>query len=149
MNMRILLSAAVLVISALIACTDSKAKYIDLNTGQEILIEKDSVSGYALNGETHKPVRFYVNTVTKDTIDGRTGEVVRKTLVRRDNGIYIYADDVEVDVSANGSSADGELKIKDGDYKKKVDGDGSVKIKDGDTKIKIDENGNKKVKRDN
>jgi hypothetical protein len=145
--MRKLLSIAVLVTSAFIACTDSKAKYVDLNTGQEVLIEKDSVTGYALNEETRKPVRFYINTTTKDTIDGRTGEVVRRTLVKRDNGIYVYADDVDVDVSVSGSS-DGESKVKDGDYKKKVDDDGSVKIKDGDTKIKIDENGKKKVKRD-
>ncbi len=46
-------------------------------------------------------------------------------------------------------SDDGSYKIKDGDYKKKVEKDGDIKIKDGDTKIKIDgETGEKKIKKD-
>ena len=42
---------------------------------------------------------------------------------------------------------DGDIKIKDGDYKKKIEANGDVKIKDGDTKIKI-KDGKKKVKKD-
>ena len=44
---------------------------------------------------------------------------------------------------------DDEYKIKNGDYKKEVEKDGDVIIKNGDTKIKIDgETGERKVKRD-
>ena len=46
-------------------------------------------------------------------------------------------------------SEDGDYKIKDGDYKKKVEADGDVKIKKGDKTIKIDgETGERKVDKD-
>jgi hypothetical protein len=54
----------------------------------------------------------------------------------------VYWYDVDLD-------ADTEYKTKSGDYKKEVEKDGDITIKDGDTKIKIDgETGEKKVKND-
>lgn len=75
---------------------------------------------------------IYVDTKTKDTIYGSTGRVVNGYVVQTSDGKYKY-------------EGDDEYKIRDGDYKKKVDRD-EVKIKDGDTKIKI-EDGEKKVKK--
>ena len=86
-----------------------------------------------INTETNEPVYIYVDTKTKDTIYGRTGEVINGHVYVTSDGKYKY-------------DGDDEYKIKYGDYKKKVDGD-EVKIKDGDTKIKI-EDGEKKVKKD-
>ena len=86
-----------------------------------------------VNSKTDEPVYIYVDTKENDTIYGATGEVINGHVVMTSDGKYKY-------------DGDDEYKIKDGDYKKKVDGD-EVKIKDGDTKIKI-EDGERKVKKD-
>jgi len=107
-------------------------RYYDLTAGEYIEIEKDD-QGRVVNSETHDPVYMYVDTKTNDTIYGSTGKVINGYVVKTSDGKYKY-------------EGDDEYKIKDGDYKKKVDGD-EVKIKDGDTKVKI-EDGEKKVKKD-
>ena len=107
-------------------------RYYDLTAEKYIGVEKDDQGGI-VNSETHEPVYIYVDTKTKDTIYGATGKVINGYVVQTSDGKYKY-------------EGDDEYKIKDGDYKKKVDGD-EVKIKDGDTKIKI-EDGEKKVKKD-
>lgn len=141
------------------ACQPANA-YVDLETGETVKLEKDSVTGAMINVETGKPVTLYVNKKTKDTIYGPTGAVVNNKLRLNDDGKYIYADASEYNGGDDGEYKvegddykekyeDGEYKVKDGDYKKKVEADGDIKIKDGDTKIKIDgETGEKKVKRD-
>lgn len=119
-------------ISAILIFTACKQdRYYDLTAGKYVEIEKDEKTGRMVNAETREPVYIYVDTQTKDTIYGATGDVV--------NGHVVKASDGKYDI-------DDEYKIKYGDYKKKVDGD-EVKIKDGDTKIKI-EDGEKKVKKD-
>lgn len=136
----------------LLASCAGKDHYVDLNTGKTITVEKDSATGYMINAETKEPVKLYVNTNTHDTIYGRTGKVVNNAVIKSNDGVYIYKGDGDVKVSDNNGNsvkveADGDVKIEDGDYKKKVEKDGDVKIKDGDTKIKI-EDGEKKVKKD-
>lgn len=111
------------------ACKNDR--YYDLTAGKYVELEKDENTGKMVNAETHEPVYIYVDTKTKDTIYGATGDVVNGHVVKISDGKY---------------DIDDEYKIKYGDYKKKVDGD-EVKIKDGDTKIKI-EDGEKKVKND-
>ena len=86
-----------------------------------------------INSETKEPVDIYVNTTTHDTIYGRTGKVINNSITRHEDGTYTY-------------EADGEMKVTDSDYKKKVQDDGDIKIKDGDTKIKIEKDGETKVK---
>ena len=144
---RLHVSLALLLVILAAAC-NNEGKYVDLNTGKTIEVEKDSKTGYIVNVETKKPVYLYVNTATRDTIYGRTGNVVNGNIVT-DNGSFKYVADVDYDYEGGDykmkMNADGSYKIKEGDYKKKVDADGSIKIKDGDTKIKIDEHGNKEV----
>ena len=106
-------------------------RYYDLTADRYIEIEKDKETARVVNAETKEPVYMYVDTRTKDTIYGATGDVVNGHVVKTSDGKY---------------DIDDEYKIKYGDYKKKVDGD-EVKIKDGDTKIK-EENGERKVKKD-
>ena len=114
----------------LTACKQDR--YYDLTAGKYIEVEKDE-NGRVINAETNEPVYMYVDTKSKDTIYGRTGEVINGHVYVTSDGKYKY-------------DGDDEYKVKYGDYKKKVDGD-EVKIKDGDTKIQI-EDGEKKVKKD-
>lgn len=132
------------------ACKRADATCIDLDSGQTITIEKDSVTGKMVNAETHKPVRLYVDKTTRDTIYGVTGEVVNNKITRTEDGKYVYAGEYKnKGENYKEKYEDGDYKIKGEDYKKKVDADGDVKIKTGDTKIKIDgETGERKVKRD-
>ena len=112
---------------------DNKDHYVDLETGKTISVEKDATTGYMVDAETKKPLDIYVNTETHDTIYGRTGKVINNHVIRMPNGKFTYEED-------------GDYKVKDDDYKKKVDEDGDVKIKEGDTKIKTEEDGETKVK---
>jgi hypothetical protein len=114
----------------LTAC--NRDRYYDLTGGKYIEVEKDE-QGRVVNSKTNEPVYIYVDTKKNDTIYGATGEVINGHVVKTSDGKFKY-------------DGDDEYKIKDGDYKKKVDGD-EVKIKDGATKIKI-EDGEKKVKKD-
>lgn len=143
-----LIITSVITACMFVSCVD-KDHYVDLNTGKEITVEKDSATGYIINAETKQPVTLYVNTNTHDTIYGKTGQVVNHAVIKSNGGTYTYKADGDVKVSNNNTSVkvegDGAYKIKDGDYKKKVEKDGDIKIKDGDTKIII-KDGEKKVK---
>ena len=113
-------------------------RYLDLNTGDRVDLEKDPGSGLMVRTDTKKPVQIYVDTKTKDTIYGPSGKVINGHVVKLGEGTYKYEDDAEY-----------KIKNDDADYKKKVEKDGDIKIKDGDTKTKIDgKTGEKKTKRD-
>ena len=144
---------AVAAIWTLPAC-NTDARYVDPNTGKALDLEKDPETGLLVDKETRKPVTLYVDTQTDDTIYGKTGKVVNGFVRKGDDGTYSY---IEVDTRESGSSTDDakvkrtddEYKIKQGDYKKEVEKDGDITIKDGDTKIKIDgKTGERKVKKD-
>lgn len=120
---------------AFFACKDDR--YVDLNTGRGIKLEKDPQTGLMVNTETKKPVNIYVDTKTHDTIYGPSGKVINGSIVRISDGTYVY----EQDGIKNENGEDS--------YKRKVEKDGDVKIKDGDTKVKIDgETGKKTIKKD-
>jgi len=127
--MKQLLLASLAVTLIFTAC--KRERYYDLTAGKYVDLEKDEKSGKMVNTATQEPVYIYVDTETRDTIYGATGDVVNGHVVKTSDGKY---------------DIDDEYKIKYGDYKKKVDGD-EVKIKDGDTKIK-EEDGERKVKKD-
>ena len=133
------ITAVVLILALFgISCSTEKDRYVDLRTGENIEIEKDPQSGVWINAETKKPVYMYVDTKKNDTIYGKSGLVVKGHIVRSDDNVYCY------DVDHNE-----EYKVKSDDYKMKVEKDGDIKIKDGDKKTKIDgETGEKKVKKD-
>ncbi|MDB5192794.1 MAG: hypothetical protein JWQ96_2357 [Segetibacter sp.] len=166
--MKPLLMLIAIVSMAFTACNKNK-EYVDLKTGETILVDRDPETGFMVNTETGKPVYLYVNTSNHDTLYGRTGKVVNKKIVRQgesfvynDDEEYVYKNgDYKLIVEEDGDSkekfgdtkikrdGDGDYKIKVGDdYKKKVEADGDVKIKDGDKKTKIDEDGTRKVKVD-
>ncbi len=120
------------------SCTAEKDRYVDLRTGENIELEKDSETGVWVNAKTKKPVYIYVDTKKKDTIYGKSGAVINGHIVRSDDNVYWYDMDHKE-----------EYKVKSDDYKMKVEKDGDIKIKDGDKKTKIDgETGEKKVKTD-
>lgn len=146
--------------------------YVDLNTGDSVVVIADPETGYAVNSETQQPVYLYVDN-NRDTIF-TTGAVVNNKIYRVDDDFY-EVDVTKVDIDKAGDvtvkyadykkkvdgddykikgddyklkvEGDGDMKLKDGDYKKKVEEDGDVKIKDGDSKVKIDKDG--EVKRKN
>lgn len=146
------------------ACKQAKGSIdaIDLETGKQITVVKDSSTGRMVNAETRKPVKLFVNRQTNDTIYGKTGEVVNNKLHQSEQGEYVYynsdeaykmkkeqdggykikrGDDYKVKYQ------NGEYKVKHGNYKKKVEKDGDVTIKRGERKVKIDgETGEVKVK---
>lgn len=133
----------------IVGCSSDK-RYIDLGSGNRIDVEKDPKTGYMVNAETGKPVDIYVDTHTEDTLYGRTGTVINGK-VKKNGEKFEYEDD-----SFTYKDEDYKLKVendgykeKDEDYKMKVEKDGDIKIKDGDKKIKIDgETGERKVKND-
>ena len=131
-------------ITSIISCADNDHHFIDLETGRRIDVVKDSTNGYMVNADTKEPVIIYVDTQTKDTIYGETGKVINNHVIKTEEGKYKYVSNDDMK-----SDDDESYKIKDGDYKKKVEKDGDVKIKDGDTKIKIDgKTGEKTIKKD-
>jgi len=120
----------ILVLSAATVLTACKQqRYYDLTAGDYIKLEKDSSTGKMVNAETHQPVYMYVDTKTKDTIYGATGEVINGHVVATGDGKYRY-------------DGDNAYKMPDEDYKKKMD-EGEVKIKTDDGKIKTDDEGRK------
>jgi hypothetical protein len=126
----------------LAACSDEKDRYVDLRTGETITVEKDPQTGVWVNAETKKPVYIYVDTKNNDTIYGKTGASIKGMVVSKDN-VYWYSDDEEYKAKYV------QVETHDGDYKKEVEKDGDIKIKDGDKKIKIDgESGERKEKND-
>ena len=150
----LLLSAAALLVQS---CDNADARYIDPNTGNALELKKDDNSGLMVDAETGKPVSIYVDTETKDTVWGSTGKVVNGKLRRNKSAdgeyVYVYESTENDSDGNNGSSSgtqSGAYEVKDGDYKKEVEKDGDIKIKDGNKKIKIDgETGERKVKYDN
>ena len=145
---------AIFLIIALSNCSDKEYRYVDLNSGKRINVVKDSANGYMINAETKEPVIIYYDTQTKDTVYGTTGEVINNRVIKTTDGKYEYTPvKPEVVEQKDKVKTQDELDLeklnKYGNYKKKVTGDGDIKIKEGDTKIKVDgKTGEKTVKHD-
>ena len=123
-----------------VSCSTEKGKYIDLRTGKAITIERDPTTSVWVNADTKEPVYIYVDTKKNDTIYGKTGLVINGHVQKSADNVFWYDADMDTEY---------KVKVAETDYKKEVEKDGDVKIKNGDTKIKIDgETGEKKVKRD-
>jgi len=117
----------------LIGCQDrTEGEYYDLNREKSVKLVKDDNTGIMVDADSRQPVYIYVNTNTKDTIYGVTGEVINGKVVKMEDGKFKYGDlRIKKD-------EDGDFKLKDGDFKKKIDADGDTKTKDGDSKRKAD-----------
>ena len=137
-NSNILTALTLTACSAVIftACSNKDSKYKNLQTGEKVYIIK-SETGQAIDSVSGKPVEFYVNTETQDTIYGETGVVVNNKLIKTADGVY------KLDESKFKTDVEKLLESGD-DVKVKVDGD-KIKIKTDDKKIKIDGD-EKKVK---
>jgi protein involved in sex pheromone biosynthesis len=110
----------------------TEGEYYDLNNEKSVKLVKDENTGIMVDADTRQPVYIYVNTDTKDTIYGVTGEVINGKVVKMEDGKFKYGDlKIKQD-------EDGDFKLKDGDFKKKIDADGDTKTKDGDAKRKAD-----------
>ena len=119
------------------ACKHNDAKYENLQTGEKVYIIK-SESGQAIDSISGKPVEFYVDLDTKDTVYGETGEVVNNKVMKTADGVY------KLDESKFKSDVE-KLMESGKDVKIKVEDD-NMKIKTDDKKIKID--GNEKTVKD-
>lgn len=149
----LLVTGSIALLSLMYACENADARYVDLNNGRTVKLVKDSTSGLMVDAETNEPLDIYVDTETRDTIDGRTGAIINGKVRKEDDGRYVYLREEKSPNRTAQVQADNEptgaYKIKSGDYKKKVEKDGDIKIKDGNVKIKIDgETGERKVKID-
>ncbi len=137
MKKTIIPAFAFAIIVGLVACSDTKDRYIDLRTGKTVELVEDEKTGLMVDATTNEPVYLYVDTKNNDTIYGKTGEVINGHLIVTDNNEYVYEKDFQ------------SYEVKGEDYKVEVEKDGDIKIKDGDSKLKIDgETGEKKVKND-
>jgi hypothetical protein len=117
----------------LASCNSNKAKYEDLATGEKVYIIKDSKTGMAMDSVTQKPVMYYVDLDTKDTISGKTGNVVNNEIVKDADGNYEM-----VKTKSNLHQQIDEMKSEDG-VKIKQGKNGDYKIKTDYKKIKIED----------
>ena len=125
------------------SCSSDKDRYINLGNGKVVEVEKDKVTGAMVDKDTKEPIYIYVDTKKNDTIYGKTGEVINGHVVLDNTQQYVFDKDIKVEADAN------SVEYKDGDYKMEIEKDGDIKIKDGDKKTKIDgETGERKVKKD-
>lgn len=131
-NSKILAKVAAVAFSVVVitGCSNNDSKYKNLQTGEKVYIIK-SESGQAIDSVSGKPVEFYVNTETKDTIYGETGEVVNNKVIKTADGVY------KLDESKFKSEVEQLLESGE-DVKVKVDGE-DMKVKTDDKKIKVED----------
>src|SRR5580765_559832 len=114
-----ILSGISFLIFGVTSCSDSNARYTDLNTGKSITVVKDSTTGYMINAETKEPLVVYYDSQTKDTLYGRTGEVINNKVNKTPDGKYYYEIPKPAEAKVlTQDEIDREL-LKNGDYKKK------------------------------
>ena len=118
--------------------TSTSQRYVDPNTGAPVDLYYNAHEKMTYNRETDKPVQFYVNTNTGDTVYGRGRYVVNGYIIRGEDGLF-RLDDAKVEVD------DDEIKIKGENGKLKIDDD-EIKYKDDDVKIKKESGEPAKVK---
>jgi hypothetical protein len=147
----LLLAGIVALASA--SCNHDEPRYLDLSTNQPVDLQKDDSTGLMIARDNGKPVDFYVDTKSHDTIYAKTGKVVNGHIAQTAAGTWeIKSDDDEYKAVSGDTkikSEGDEGKVKDGGYTRKVEGDGDVKIETGSETIKVDgETGERKVKKD-
>ena len=93
----------------------------------------------AMDSVTQKPVMYYVDLDTKDTISGKTGNVVNNEIVKDADGNYeMVKSKSNLEQQIDEMKSEDGVKIKqgkNGDYKIKTD-DKKIKIEDGKVEIK-------------
>lgn len=144
------------------SCQHANAQYIDLATGDTVVLREENgkmvnektgkpVQLY-VNTRNHDTILAEKDKVVNNHIDrkGDTYYVMAGTdeeyKIKIEGDEYkLKSDDGDYKYKREGNG----YKVKHGDYKKKVEKDGDVKIKNGNVKIKIDgKTGERKVKVD-
>ena len=106
-------------------------RYIDPNTGAPVDLYYNAQEKMTYNRENDKPVKFYVNTNTGDTVYGKGRYIVNGYIIRGEDGTF-RLNDAKVEMDGD------ELKVIGENGKLKVDDD-EIKYKDGkDYKYKRD-----------
>jgi hypothetical protein len=118
--------------------TATSQRYVDPNTGAPVDLYYNAHEKMTYDRATDKPVQFYVNTNTGDTVYGRGRYVVNGYIIRGEDGLF-RLDDAKVEVD------DDEIKIKGENGKLKIDDD-EIKYKDDDVKLKKENGEAEKVK---
>jgi hypothetical protein len=122
-------------IAVLTGCNCANTKYENLANG-EVYIINDPETGLTIDSLTQKPVLFYVNLETKDTISGETGLVVNNQIIKTTDGNYeMTKSDLQNEVDEMKAQVDVKIKI-DGDEFKIKNANGKVKIDDNEIKTK-------------
>lgn len=113
--------------------------YLDLGTGNNVRIRQNS-SGAGYTSESGGNLGLIVNTATRDTFWGPTGQLVNGYVVYR-NSVW-NVDDMKLERNGEGfklKSSDGEQKIKMNENETKIkNGEGKLKVSDGEIKYKDD-----------
>lgn len=91
------IAALIFFILGIISCSGNAYRYVDLNTGKRINVIKDTTTGFSVNAETKEPVGAYYDSKTKDTLYGKTGELINNKVLVRD-GKYYYEPGTEKQV---------------------------------------------------
>jgi hypothetical protein len=86
MKAKVILLAAVVIAGA--SCKNDNERYLNLNTGENVELVKDSTTGFMIDADSHQPVDLYVDTRTNDTIYGRTGKVINGHVEKNEKGLY-------------------------------------------------------------
>ena len=76
-------------------------RYIDINTGQPIKIRYDRTQRTTYDNQSNKPVDFYVNATTGDTLYGRGQYIVNGFLLNNPRGSWSL-DSSRVRISEDG-----------------------------------------------
>lgn len=63
--------------------------YYDLNSGEEVKIISDSLTGLAIDSSSNIPVEFYFDKTSRDTFY-QTGLKVNNLLFKNKEGLYIF-----------------------------------------------------------
>ena len=139
----ILITGMVVSIFFFSSCVEKKDRYVDLTTGKPVRVIKDEKTGYMINADTKEGLYMYVDTKNNDTIYAKNGEVVNNHIIKTADNKYVYEEDEKLKVES------GQVKYKQDNYKVEVEKDGDVKIKNGTDKVKIDgKTGERKKKKD-
>ncbi|PWT97036.1 MAG: hypothetical protein C5B52_14530 [Bacteroidetes bacterium] len=84
--------------------------FVDLTTGQTVNVRYDKAKKMSYNAETNRPINFYVNTATGDTIYGAGRYIINNYIMKNDSGTWqLDKSKVRSDVNGLYSTSDNKL----------------------------------------
>ena len=114
--------------------------YLNARTGKPIKIRVDATTGARINEETNEPVNYYVDKRTWWVYGDDSWDTIGTAKMEGDELLFHDDNDKWVSFDQKWKVDDGEVKLKSGDSKSKVEKDGDAKTKTEDgSKVKSDE----------